>query len=222
MHECSGCALVLHGCCVQMVIPEALKALPQQNAIVPECLVIAALLKNRVSKLAPCDGGRWALPMLSAAPARLRFSHSCLRQSHAELAHKSLFARRTFIMGVSAVLIRLHHACHMDVSCRTPARAPSQQFAAGLQTYPAGRGVCAHAVSPRLRAFWARKLAHAGRSAAPRSGITRRLAYSESALTPVLLPMPRLARPRAVARSTASTTQMWRGLAPAARAGRHC
>ena len=196
-------------------MPESPKTLPQHIPIMCKCLIIAALLKARLSKFARCC-------TVNIVPARPSFSYSCLRQSHAERAHKPLFARWALITGDRSVPVRLYHARHMDVACCAPARAPSQQLPAGFQTHPADRGVCAHAIGPRPRTLGARGIAgtRVGRAAAPLLGLaTRRRGF---ALALVLLPVSRLAGSGAVPRFLAAAAQMRRDLAATTRAVRHC
>ena len=90
-------------------MPEQLKILPQHISKMSECLVIVALLKTCLSKLAHCFA-------VNVTPALPSFSYSRLRQSHAERAYEPLFTRRALIVGNRAVYIRLDHTGHMDVA----------------------------------------------------------------------------------------------------------
>ena len=91
-----------------MVIPKLLTLLPQHISIMSECLIVAALLETRLSKLAHCCAA-----LTAGLPS---FSYSRLRQSHAERAYEPLFTRRALIVGNRAVYIRLDYTGHMDVA----------------------------------------------------------------------------------------------------------
>ena len=81
-------------------------------------LSVPALLGTSSRKLGDCC-------TVSATATSASVTHSRLCGSHANRAHEACQARRTFIMGVCAVSVRLHKTRYVKVARRAPARAPA-------------------------------------------------------------------------------------------------